>query len=301
MDRPLRGVLSVDVGGTKLAAAVVLEDGTIMWRDRVPTPGRDPWTALSTLVRRTVAAASDVEVVGCGVGCGGPMTTADVSPLHIPSWRNFPLRDHVAELVGVPTWVDNDAKALALGEGWLGAARGFDSYMAIVVGTGVGAGLVVGGRLLDGEGTNAGHIGHVVVVPEGAPCRCGARGCLEAYLAGPAVEAETGRAPVRAQGRIIERNGTLLGRAVASVVALVDVRRVVVGGGVAAGWGAPFFDAANAELRTRSRLVFASGVEIVPAGLDRDAPLVGAARVALRRLDPIDLRSDDRRPPDPEN
>lgn len=284
MNGSRRGVLAIDVGGTKLAAAVVLEDGTIMWRDRIPTPARDPWSALATLVRRTVAASSGVEVVGCGVGCGGPMTADTVSPLHIPAWRGFALRDHMAELTGVPTWVDNDAKALALAEGWLGAAAGFDCYIGMVIGTGVGAGLVANGRLLDGEGTNAGHVGHVVVVPEGAPCRCGGRGCLEAYLAGPAVEAETGRAPVRAPARIVERNGTLLGRAVASVAALVDVRRAVVGGGVALGWGEPFFEAANRELRARSRLVFTIGLDIVPAGLGRDAPLVGAARIALRHL-----------------
>jgi len=284
MNDPLRGVLAVDVGGTKLAAAVVLEDGTIMWRDRVPTPSRDPWSSLASLVRRTVAASNDVEVIGCGVGCGGPMTAETVSPLHIPAWREFPLREQVADLTGVPTWVDNDAKALALAEGWLGAAIGLDNYMGVVIGTGVGAGLVANGRLLDGEGTNAGHIGHVVVVPDGATCRCGALGCLEAYLAGPAVEAESGRSPVRAPVQIIERNGTLLGRAVASAAALVDCRRVVVGGSVALGWGEPFFEAANRELRSRSRLVFTAGLDIVPAGLGRDAPLMGAARLALRHL-----------------
>jgi glucokinase len=89
---------------------------------------------------------------------------------------------------------------------------------------------------------------------------------------------------VRAPVQIIERNGTLLGRAVASAAALVDCRRVVVGGSVALGWGEPFFEAANRELRSRSRLVFTAGLDIVPAGLGRDAPLMGAARLALRHL-----------------
>src|SRR5207302_6980159 len=125
------------------------------------------------------------------VGCGGPMTAGGelVSPLNIPAWRDFPLRDRLAALTALPVVVDNDAKALALGEGWKGAAAGVDDFIAMVVSTGVGGGIVLDGRLLDGESGNAGHIGHVIVEPDGRLCGCGAHGCLEAEASGLAIAA----------------------------------------------------------------------------------------------------------------
>jgi len=250
------GVLAVDIGGTKLAAAVVARDGTIIRRDRIPTPQRDPWSALVALIRRMQAATAEVELVACGVACGGPMSAdgESASPLHISSWREFPLRRSIMEVTGLATYVDNDAKALALSEGWLGAAVDRQDFMAVVVGTGVGAGLVSGGRLVDGASGNAGHIGHIVVGDEGRECRCGGRDCLEAFVSGAAVERETGRSPAYAPAGLVERNGRLLGQAVASVAAMCDIRRVVVGGSVALGWGDAFFDAANREFEARSRI-----------------------------------------------
>src|SRR5207248_7729092 len=129
------------------------------------------------------------------VGCGGPMAPGGeaVSPLNIPAWRDFPLRRRLAELTGLPVFVDNDAKALALGEGWVGAAAGERDFIAMVVSTGVGGGIVLDGRLLDGRDGNAGHIGHVNVEPDGHVCGCGARGCLEAEASGTAIRRITGR------------------------------------------------------------------------------------------------------------
>jgi len=280
------GVLAVDIGGMKLAAAVVARDGTIVRRDRIPTPQRDPWSALTTLMRRVQAATSELELVACGVACGGPMSAGGefASPLHIPAWRDFPLRRSIAEVTNLATHVDNDAKALALAEGWLGAASDHSDFMTVVVGTGVGAGLVSSGRLVDGGSGNAGHIGHVVVGDEGRPCRCGGLDCLEAFISGTAVEQETGRAPAYAPAGLIDRNGRLLGQAVASVAAMCDIRRVVVGGSVALGWGPPFFEAATREFEARSRIGFTRGLDIVPLGLGDRSALIGAAAVAWRVL-----------------
>src|ERR671926_973994 len=108
-------------------------------------------------------------------------------PVHIPAWRSFPLRPRLAAATGLSTFVDNDAKAVALGEGWVGAAAGCDAFIGMVVSTGVGGGIVLDGRLLDGRAGNAGHIGHVVVEPDGRVCGCGARGCLEAEASGPSI------------------------------------------------------------------------------------------------------------------
>jgi glucokinase len=278
--------LAVDIGGTKLAAALVDDRGVILARAEAPTPaasdGEVTWQALVSVLDALPAAARAGAAV-VGVGCGGPMTAGGelVSPLNIPSWRSFALRARLAELTGLSVRVDNDAKALALGEGWIGAAREARDFIAMVVSTGIGGGIVLDGRLLDGAAGNAGHIGHVIVEPKGRMCACGARGCLEAEASGTALRAITGRAPSDAPPEVIERSGMLVGRAVGSVVNLLDLPLAVVGGSVALGFGPPFFAAAQRELDAVARLDFARGARIVPAGLGRDGPLIGAAAVGL--------------------
>ena len=279
--------LAVDIGGTKVAAGLVTGEGEVVTRATVPTPpGDDPELLFSTVLAVCDAVGGDGEVVVCGVGCGGPMTRGGeaVSPLNIPAWRRFPLRARLAEAAGLPTFVENDAKALALGEGWRGAAAGEDNFIAMVVSTGVGGGIVLDGRLLDGAAGNAGHIGHVIVEPEGRPCVCGAQGCLEAEASGLAIASLTGRPATEADAEIVERTGTLVGRTVASVANLLDLKLAVVAGSVALGFGEPFFAAAQAELDARARLDFSAGARIVPAGLGERGPIVGAAAVGWQGL-----------------
>jgi glucokinase len=289
-------VLAVDIGGTKLAAGLVALDGSLLERAAEPTRGGPVeegsdellWRELAGLVERTAGSVgSGDRLVVCGVGCGGPMSAggAEVSPLNIEAWRGFPLRARLAELTGLPTFVDNDAKALALGEGWTGAAAGSANYLGMVVSTGVGGGIVLDGRLLDGRLGNAGHIGHVIVEPDGRVCRCGGRGCLEAEASGTAIAAITGQPPRLAGPELIERVGTLVGRAIASVVNLLDLPLAVVSGSVALGFGAPFFGAAQAEMDLRCRLEFARGAQVVAGGLADAGPLIGAARVGLHGLE----------------
>lgn len=279
-------VLALDVGGTKLAAALVGADGSIDRRATVPTPATGTagqlWDAVCGLVDPLLDASPAV----VGVGCGGPMERggSTVSPLNIPAWREFPLLERLGDRCGVPVAIDNDAKALALGEGRWGAAVGVDDYLAMVVSTGVGGGIVLDGRLLDGAAGNAGHIGHVIVEPDGRRCACGGRGCLEAETSGPAIEAMTGRPPAEASVEVRRRTGRLVGRAVASVAALLDLRLALVAGSVALGFGAEFFDAAQAELDESARISFARGVLIGPAGLGGDGPILGAAAVGLASL-----------------
>jgi glucokinase len=278
--------LAVDIGGTKLAAGRVGTDGALLDRATTPTPrSRDPekvWEALARLVR---GVAHGDEVV-CGVGTGGPMTPngEQVSPLNIPGWRGFPLRERLVELTGVPVAVDNDAKALALGEGWVGAARGESAFVAMVVSTGVGGGIVLDGRLLDGRAGNAGHIGHVIVEPGGRRCACGADGCLEAEASGTAIAAITGAHPAEAADEVRRRTGMLVGRAVASVCNLLDLRLALVAGSVALGYGELFFGAAQHELDRSARLDFSRGSVIHPGGLAGAGPLVGAAAVGWRSV-----------------
>jgi len=209
----------------------------------------------------------------------------EVSPLNILGWRSFPLRSRLAALTGLPTFVDNDAKALALGEGWIGAASGRRDFLAMVVSTGIGGGIVLDGRLLQGRLGNAGHVGHVVVEPDGRPCACGGRGCLEAEASGTALATITGRPAELAPPEVVERTGTLVGRAVASVANLLDLPFAVVSGSVALGFGAPFFAAAQREVEARCGLEFARATRVVPGGLGDEGPLIGAARVGWLGLE----------------
>lgn len=283
-------VLAVDIGGTKLDVATVDRDGALRARATGATVGADAealWANLVALIDR-VRAEDTVAIEAVGVGCGGPMRLGGthVSPLNIPQWRDFPLRARLAERAGVDAFVDNDAKALALGEGWRGAAQGCRNFMAMVVSTGVGGGIILDGRLLDGALGNAGHVGHVIVEPEGRHCACGARGCLEALISGPSIQARTGRPAREAAPGVRREAGRYLGRAVGSVVNLLDLPHTVVAGSVALGFGEPFFAEAQAELDRVARLGFAVGARIEPAGLGSLGPLVGAAAVGWRGIDP---------------
>lgn len=299
-------VAALDIGGTKIEAGVVDAHGTVLARRRVPTPrqpgdgtgGRAAEELFDLAAGAVSSAMADAGpgrgVVALGVGCGGPMSAPDpaspragartVSPLNIPQWRGFPLGGRLAETFGIPVRVDNDAKALALAEGAHGAARGVSDYMAMVVSTGVGGGIVLDGRLLEGEAGNAGHVGHVVVDPLGRRCACGARGCLEAQVSGRAIEEVTGRPAADAPPALRRRCGILVGRAVASVCNLLDLRLTLLAGSVALGFGEQFIAAAQGELDRLASLGHSSGARIGLCALGADGPLVGAARVGWMAL-----------------
>lgn len=279
--------LAIDIGGTKMVAGLVSDGGAVLAQTRAATPaGADADTLFATVsaLAREMLGADVASPEVCGVGCGGPMTGGGrtVSPVNIGGWRDFPLLERLSDVTGLATFVDNDAKALALGEGWMGAASGVANFIAMVVSTGVGGGLVLDGRMLDGEQGNAGHIGHVNVVPDGRRCGCGAFGCLEAEASGTAIAAATGAPPAEADQLVRERTGTLVGRAVASVANLLDLRLAVVAGSVALGFGEPFFRAAQEEINRRARLEFSRSTRIAPAGLGAQGPLIGAAALAWR-------------------
>ncbi len=299
-------MLAIDVGGTKMAAGVVDQEGNLLRRTMLPTPEEGSAEELFGVVRSligqlgiadeddtTAARLNTEDLVACGVGCGGPMTgaargghRAQVSPLNIPGWRSFPLAERVAELTGLLTTVDNDAKAFALGEGWVGAAAGESDYVGMVVSTGVGGGIVCNGRLLDGADGNAGHIGQVIVCPEDGgdshqpPGQI--RGVLEAECSGTSLAYWTGKPAVEASDEVKTRTGRLVGQAVGSIANLLDLQLAVVGGSVGLGFGAQFFAAAQLEIDRVCDLDYSRGTKIVPAGNGDASPLIGAGALAFR-------------------
>ncbi len=305
-----RPALAIDIGGTKLAAGLVEPAGRVLTWLQVPTPaGLDAeqlWRTLDALIGQVLerAEVAPDALVGCGCGSGGPMDwpAGLVSPLNIPAWRRFPLRTRLAErLGGLPVRVHNDAICMVAAEHWRGAGRGRRNVLGMVVSTGVGGGLVLDDRLVEGASGNAGHIGHVVVDPDTGPdCACGGRGCLEAIARGPALvqwaQAEGWRPDQRdatakdlagdgALGHPIaiaamSRAGRALGIAIASATCLCDLEVVSVGGGLSQA-GPLLFDPLEESLRVHARLGFARNVTVVPAALGQNAGLVGAAALIL--------------------
>ncbi|HEY7627022.1 MAG TPA: ROK family protein [Ilumatobacteraceae bacterium] len=286
-------VLAIDVGDTKLSAGVMTMKGELLDRDDVDIDhGKNAETLFASLndiaqsQLERARAHHSARPVAVGVGCVGnaqPDVVA-VSPATVGAWRAFPLRSKLATATGLNVYGDLGAKALALAEGWLGAAQGRDSFLALVVSTTVEGGIVLNGQLLDGATGNAGHIGHVVVEPNGRRCPCGSRGCLEAEASGPAIEGITGRKPTEPTYEIMQRTGRLVGRAVASVCNLLDIDFAVVGGSIALGFGATFFNSAQEALDEHSKLSFSRGARIIPTRLGDRGPLIGAGAVGVRGL-----------------
>lgn len=282
--------LAVDVGGTKVAVGVVDECGRLHDRGATSTHGRADGAGPDELFEALAGLVKEFgpldRLAVCGVGCAGPMSPDGeiVSPLNIAGFRGFPLAERLRQVTGLDCRVDNDAKALALAEGWVGAAVGEANYLAMVVSTGVGGGIVLEGRLLDGAGGNAGHIGQVVVADPGHPFPPQIQGSLEAEAAGPAIEHHTGHRPEEASTAAVAQAGTLVGRAAGSVANLLDLKLVVVAGSVALGFGEPFFAAAQAEMDRICQLDFTRGARIEPAGCGDEGPLIGAAAVGFRHL-----------------
>ena len=288
---PDTAALALDIGGTKLAAGIVTGVGELAVSRLAATAdakdGEELFARLCGLaedvMEKWLPHASPIVV---GVGCGGPMRDGNrlVSPLNIPVWRDFPLRERLGEQFSLPVAVENDAKALALGEGWVGAAKGVTNYIAMVVSTGIGGGIVLENRLLHGADSNAGHIGHVFVEPNGRADATGAKGNLEGQASGLAIEATTGLPPADAPEEVRRQAGEYVGRAVASVANLLDLQLAVVSGSVALGYGDAFFSSAQETIDKLCKLDFSKGTRIVPGGLGEDGPLIGAAAVGFQEL-----------------
>ncbi|MBC9712934.1 ROK family protein [Streptomyces sp. TRM66268-LWL] len=297
--------LAVDIGGTKIAGALVREDGTLLVSARRPTPrgtdGDGVMAALEAVVAELAAASEWAGVRRCGIGSAGPIDASrgTVSPVNIGAWRDYPVLERTRALLArhgapVPTVLVGDGVAMTAAEHWLGAARGHRNALCMVVSTGVGGGLVLDGRLHPGPTGNAGHIGHISVELDGEPCPCGSRGCVEiiasgtsiarhAGLADAAAAAEAARAGDPAALAAFDRAGRALAAAIAGTATLVEIDICVIGGGVAAA-GDLLFGPLRQHLKSYAALSFVSHLEITTAALGTDAGLVGAAAAAGQLL-----------------
>ncbi|MCM2514596.1 ROK family protein [Streptomyces griseoincarnatus] len=301
-------VAALDIGGTKIAGALVDREGRILARAQRPTPAREDGDTVMAAVGAVIGdlAASPLwERAGAvGIGSAGPVdaSAGTVSPVNVPGWRDYPLVAQVRDAAGgLPVALIGDGVAITAAEHWQGAARGHDNALCMVVSTGVGGGLVLGGRLHPGPTGNAGHIGHISVDLDGDPCPCGARGCVERLASGPNIarralengwrpgpDGDTSAAAVAAAARAgdpvavasYERAARALAAGIAATATLVEIDIAVIGGGVGKA-GEVLFAPLRKALTEFATLSFVRRLAVVPARTGTDAGLVGAAAAAL--------------------
>ncbi|MEU6546008.1 ROK family protein [Streptomyces sp. NPDC046859] len=301
-------VAALDIGGTKIAGALVDGHGTIAVRAQRPTPAREDgetvMRAVEEVVRELAASPLWGRVSALGIGSAGPVDASEgtVSPVNVPGWRGYPLVRRVREATGgLPVELIGDGVAITAAEHWQGAAQGHDNALCMVVSTGVGGGLVLGGRLHPGPTGNAGHIGHISVDLDGDLCPCGSRGCVERIASGPNIarraldagwrpgpDGDTSAAAVAAAARegdpvavaSFERAARALAAGIAATATLVEIDVAVIGGGVGKA-GDVLFTPLRKALADYATLSFVRRLTVTPARMGTDAGLVGAAAAAL--------------------
>ncbi len=318
----MRFVLGIDIGGTNLVVGSVAEDGSALHAlGTAPTQAESGATAvvdrLVDLAQRTIAQTRrevpGAEIAGVGVGAPGPLDTKSGVVLLTPNlgWVNMPLRQIIHERLGLQAALDNDANCAVLGEWWVGAARGARHAIGITIGTGIGGGLVLDGRLYHGASDVAGEIGHATIDTEGRRCKCGNYGCLEAYASGPniavrAVEALQAGADsllskkvggelsmITAQTvyeaaqegdelalEVVNDTAKFLGAGIANLLNVFNPEVVVVCGGVTLA-GDHLFVPLRREVARRAFKPAVQACRIVPGELINTAGVYGAARVFL--------------------
>lgn len=314
--------VGVDIGGTKIAASVVDETGTILRRARRETPAQDPDQiahAAAELVEELVGGAAEGEDVrAVGVACAGFIDRAGEMVVFAPNlaWRDEPLRARLQALVGLEVVLENDANAAAWGEFRFGAAHDVDDMVFITLGTGVGGGIINDGVLLTGAHGMGAEIGHLRLVPDGHRCGCGNKGCWEAYASGTALLREAraliaagsphagaladrcGGDPAALTGVIVTEVaqagdpaavelladiGRWTGEAAASLAAVLDPGLIVIGGGVGAAGDLVLHPARAAFARNLTARGHREMTPIRMASLGNDAGMIGAADLAARR------------------
>ncbi|MFD4702428.1 ROK family protein [Streptomyces niveus] len=300
-------VAALDIGGTKIAGALVDGGGRILVGARRPTPatedGESVMRAVTEVFEELGASPLWAGATAVGIGSAGPVDAAagTVSPVNVPGWRGFPLVERVGLATGgLPVTLVGDGVAITAAEHWQGAARGYDNALCMVVSTGVGGGLVLGGKLHPGPSGNAGHIGHISVDLDGDLCPCGGRGCVERIASGPNIarraleggwrpgpDGDTSAAAVAAAARAgdavaiasFERAAQALAAGIAATATLVEIGIAVVGGGVANA-GDVLFVPLRRALREYATLSFVQNLTVAPASTGTNAGLVGAAAAA---------------------
>ncbi|HBO84580.1 MAG: hypothetical protein A2073_03425 [Deltaproteobacteria bacterium GWC2_42_11] len=319
----MKYAIGIDLGGTNLKIAAVTPKGRVIsYTVRKSRIVKDRKTAVRNLVRCIRDIEKSIKgkhLIGVGAGIAGTVKTdkgiVSQSP-NLPELEGTNLKDEISDILSCPFFIDNDANVFAMGEGWCGSAKDCKNFCGITLGTGVGGGIVIDGRIFHGSCGAAGEVGHIVVEPMGAQCRCGSFGCLEAYasstgLVRMAIDDFYSRNAVSLRrlcnnnkkkitpeviARLAERGdsfcislfemvGTYLGIAMADIVNLLNPELIVIGGGLSKS-AHLFLNTAKKEFKRRSLKAAGKNIKIVTASSDK-AGVVGAAYMVLKRFGAI--------------
>lgn len=290
--------LAVDIGATKAALGIVTEKYQILDKVEVPTgAGTEIWQDIEG-ASKSLLSRTDGNCIGVGIGSAGPLHLDDgqISPVNIPHWRKFPIVNKFASLVGTPNVVlHGDAMALAHAEYRLGAGQDSQNMLGMVVSTGIGGGLILGGKLFTGVTGNASYFGHHTISFEGKQCTCGRIGCVETYASGPKMVEHALSIGWKSEQHDFRklaqdaRNGNLfaiesinhgtlaLANAIVNVLGILDINTVVIGGGVSQAGEIYWTPLRKHVLHEAKFAGFLEEIDLRPAKLDRDAGLLGAA------------------------
>lgn len=311
-------IAAIDIGGTKIALGLSELDGqTLPFRRFLTRVENGPQRIIADAIKEleSMAGEAGARLVAVGVGCGGPLDRRRgliLSPPNLPGWDEFPIVRLIEERLGLPVLLDNDANAAALGEHEYGAGRDFQNLVYITISTGIGGGLIINNQLVHGVGDGAGEVGHMVVAPEGPPCGCGARGCLEALCSGtsiarraaerlvkdgrPSTLRESGAENITASS-VAEaaRAGDELARAVwdetvyylalglGNIIAALAPEAIILGGGVSTS-GDQLLVPLRRRVRELVKIMPVEQVQIRQASLGGDSGIYGALILGRRAL-----------------
>ncbi|MGQ9746767.1 MAG: ROK family protein [Candidatus Caldatribacteriaceae bacterium] len=317
--------LGIDLGGTNTKIALVDKDGYVLERSVIPTRAmRKAEEVIDNIAEESLALCKRFEERGFKVWAGGigipglfdwQTGVCHLLPNFPNKWKDVPLKEWLEKKLSLPIAVINDVRSITLAEKRFGAGKEVNSMVMVAIGTGIGGGVVLDGKLYVGKDGAAGELGHITVEPKGVRCGCGNRGCLEAYASGPAMVAQALRALVQQNDtlirdlvgddlsrvnpkviseaaqkgdcvarEIIEQAGAYIGQALACVCVVVNPEMIVIGGGVSL-VGDLLFESIRKGLRERLFMVPVDTIQFVPALLGMDAGVIGAATWAREKLE----------------
>lgn len=306
-------VIGVDLGGTNLRTALVNQNGEVADKVKEPTRASDGHARVVQKLIENIKAQQDRAhrngnvVAAVGVGAPGVIhadTGVVVKSPNFPDWNNLPLKKELEAALALPVFIENDANAAALGEQWRGAGRGKNSMIFLTLGTGVGGGIVLNGRIWPGADGMAGEIGHMTIIPDGRRCGCGNTGCLEMYASSRGIvmaylERSSRHRMITSEeiyqaaregdvlaGDVMKDMGRLLGIGIANLVNIFNPELIVIGGGVKDAWHL-FIEATREEIKKRAFEYPAERTQIVPSMLGDDAGMIGAAALAFQKLNAV--------------
>jgi glucokinase len=273
---------AIDIGGTKFSLAGFEDDKLVLRESAVTDRGGGPDWMCSQIER--IFASWQFKPDCCGIGFGGPVdfpTQTVTLSTHVNGWTAFPLVARIQQLTGAPVVMDNDANAGALGEALYGAGKGADPLFYMTLSTGVGGGIVVGGRIYRGADSYAGEIGHLNVEPDGPDCLCGSRGCYERMCCGLWLERDYGKPAIELlmDARFVEKYVVHLARGLKAALMLLNPTRIVIGGGISKA-GDALFVPLRVELNRQMTAWSRARRDVVPAALGDDSVLWGANALA---------------------